>query len=84
MWEYENYDEGCYCEHCDEVYPSDDFTTVPVDYWRERFACPLCGHVEDKAMLNDAYYELGFYLLSIADDDHVWPEYIEPLPAYDA
>jgi len=79
-----NYDEGSYCENCDQSFGSDDYDIVPVDQWTEHCACPLCGHVDPQVMFSDYYYDLGLYLLSIADDDFAWPEYVLCLPKYEA
>lgn len=73
--DYENYDEGYYCENCDQSYASEDYVIVPIDQWSEYYACSGCGHIAPKVMRSDAYYDLGLYLLSVADDEFAWPEY---------
>lgn len=83
MWEYENYDGGGYCEYGDHSFHEDE-VIVPVNQWSEQYACPVCGHIDTKVYRSDYYYEVGFYLLSIADDDFTWPEYSTRLPAYEA
>lgn len=83
MDEYPSYDEGGYCEYGDHSFYEDE-VAVPLDQWTERYACPICGHVDERVYKSDYYYDLGLYLLSVADDDFVWPEYWTPLPKYEA
>jgi hypothetical protein len=58
------YDEGVYCENCDESSPSEDLAIVPVDELHERYACPRCGYVHPKVCLTDYGFLLQEYLLS--------------------
>lgn len=80
MWD-DNYDEGNYCAECDTSFYCDPHV-IAWDEWHEQNVCPRCGHVEPELYLNDRYYSLGFYLLSVADDDHTWPEHWA-LPMYE-
>lgn len=79
MFDYEN--EGCYCIECDRSYSEDEIAAVQVAPWVETFECPN-GH-RQRAFLNGEFYELGFYLLSFADDtDFAWPGFYMQIPEY--
>lgn len=76
---YENWDEGNYCGNCDDsfyVHP----VIIPIDRWYERYACPLCGHIEPKVFKTDYFYDVALYLLQVADDD-TWPDW---MPKYES
>lgn len=79
----ENYDEGYYCEECDQSYTSDDYVIDQIDEWSERYGCPHCGHFEPRLYATDYFIAFGFYLLSVADDDYVFPGEYRRLPAYE-
>ena len=78
----ENWDEGTYCPDCDASYYELD--TRPLSKWYAYDVCPACGHTYGRVYLNDDYYALGFYLLSVADDDDTWPDFCIKLPMYEA
>lgn len=82
MDEYENYDEGYYCENCDRSYP--EFDTRQIGEWHMIYVCPSCDWAYPRVYHNDTYFELGLYLLSIADKDNVWPDFALPLPMYES
>jgi hypothetical protein len=82
-YEWDSYDEGGYCEACDNSF-YDDMPVVHLDQWNIRYACPLCGDVHPKVFRSDEYYDLGYYLLSVADDEFVFPDFVTPLPKYEA
>ena len=74
--------DTAYCPACDQPFPADDVRLLRVDAWGFRVACPLCGHVYPRLFLSDAYYDLGLYLLSVADED-AWPGDGVRLPRYE-
>lgn len=55
--------EGWYCETCDKSYPDDDFETVVVDEYYQRFKCPHCGYVHPPIHVTDYGYAFREYLL---------------------
>lgn len=78
-YEIESPDDS-YCQNCDTTFRG-DYVTIPVGDWQERYACPNCHYVEPRLHFSDVFYDLGLYLLEIADQD-TWPE-TSYLPPYE-
>lgn len=79
----DNYDEGGYCAECDQSYSDYQFRYIPTGQWTESVACPQ-GHVQFGG-LSEAFFETGYYLLSVSDDE--WPHppgHCLRLPDYNA
>lgn len=80
----DDYKELHYCPECDQTCPYDDLLIIPFGAWEIYYACPLCGARQGTPVLSNAYYDLGFYLLSVADDEMVWPGVCIIIPPYEA
>lgn len=78
---YTNYDEGAYCDGCDESYPDEQYIEVAVGQFGRRWQCPN-GHQQPKIGLSEHFYDFAIYLLAPADDDWVWPT-MSTLPLYE-